>query len=274
MKIGYCTITWGGVVGHPSGVTSVKDLFYLTHGDTLRAMAEIAAAGYRGIEVFDGNLATYASRPDVFLDALKAHELELVSVYTGANFIYDEILEEELHKIAQAAKMASDFGASNLIVGGGARRARGEEQGDLAKLAKALDRVVDIAASFGLDCSYHPHLGTIVEGPEALHHLISNSKIKFCPDTAHLTAGGGNPVELIEKYGDRLAHVHLKDYKYATGEFLPLGRGDIDFAGVLAAVQSSGFNRWLMVELDSYDGDPQDAAVISKQYLDTLISMN
>ena len=272
MKLGYSTITWGGVVGHPAGVTSVKDLFYRTNGDSIKAFLDISRAGYEGTELFDGNLAEFEDRPDVLLDALKIGGLELVSVYTGANFIYDEILVDELHKVSLAAKLASDFGASRLVVGGGAKRSGGEQPKDMAKLAKALDQVVDIAASFGLDCSYHPHLGTIVETPEALERLISLSKIKFCPDTAHLTAGGGNPVELIEKYADRLAHVHLKDYKYATGEFLPLGRGDIDFPGVLAAVQASGYNSWLMVELDSYDGDPQEAAEISKRYLESLLT--
>ena len=272
MKIGYSTITWGGVVGHPAGVTAVKDLFYRANGDTLEAISDISSAGYQGTEVFDGDLADYADRPDVLIEALKKAKLELVAVYTGANFIYDDILEDELHKISQSAKLASEFGASRLVVGGGAKRARGEQPDDMAKLGRALDQVVEIAASFGLDCTYHPHLGTIVEGPDALERLMGLSTIKFCPDTAHLTAGGGNPVELIEKYAARLAHVHLKDYKYATGDFLPLGQGDIDFPGVIAAVRSAGYDSWLMVELDSYDGNPTDAAVISKRYLDDILA--
>ena len=272
MKLGYSTITWGGVIGHPAGVTAVKDLFYVTNGDSIKAIADIAEAEYQGIEIFDGNLAAYSEQPEAFLDALKKAKLKLVSVYTGANFIYDDILEDEMHKIAQAAKLASDFGASRLVVGGGAKRASGERADDMAKLARALDQVVDLAASFGLECSYHPHLGTIVEDPEALERLMELSKISFCPDTAHLTAGGGNPVELIEKHADRLGHVHLKDFKYATGAFLPLGQGDIDFVGVIAAVKSSGYDSWLMVELDSYDGDPKEAAKISKQYLDELLA--
>ena len=272
MKIGYSTITWGGVVGHPAGVTAVKDLVYLANGDALAAISDISSVGYEGIEMFDGNLAAFADRPDVLLNALKKAQLQLVAVYTGANFIYDDILEDELHKISLACKLASEFGASRLVVGGGAKRAQGERTDDMAKLGRALDRVVDLAASFGLECTYHPHLGTIVEGPEALERLMAVSKIKFCPDTAHLTAGGGNPVELIEKYAERLAHVHLKDYKYATGEFLPLGQGDIDFPGVIAAVRSAGYDSWLMVELDSYDGDPREAADISKRYLDGLLA--
>ena len=272
MKIGYSTITWGGVVGHPAGVTSVKDLFYRSNGDILKGVSDISSAGYAGTEVFDGNLAEFADRPEVFLEALKKAKLELVSVYTGANFIYDEILEDELHKISQAAKLASEFGAKRLVVGGGAVRSQGEHPDDMAKLGRALDRVVEMASSLGLESSYHPHLGTIVQTPEALERLMKVSSIQFCPDTAHLTAGGGNAVELIEKHADRLAHVHLKDFKYATGEFLPLGQGDIDFHGVLAAVLSSGYDSWLMIELDSYDGDPRDAAVMSKKYLEELLA--
>lgn len=65
MKLGYCSITWGGVLGHPVGVTSVKDLFYTGVGDMADAARDIAAAGYAGTEMFDGDVAKYADRPDV-----------------------------------------------------------------------------------------------------------------------------------------------------------------------------------------------------------------
>ena len=44
MKLAYQTNTWGGVFGHPAGVTSVKDLLYLANGSTEEAMRDIAAA--------------------------------------------------------------------------------------------------------------------------------------------------------------------------------------------------------------------------------------
>jgi hypothetical protein len=48
MQLSYQTITWGGVVGHPVGVTSIKGLFYLANGSTEAATCDIAAAGYAG----------------------------------------------------------------------------------------------------------------------------------------------------------------------------------------------------------------------------------
>ena len=91
MKLAYQTNTWGGVFGHPAGVTSVKDLLYLANGSTEEAMRDIAAAGYSGFELFEGNLVQYADREDELRGLMEELRLELVGVYSGANFIFPEI---------------------------------------------------------------------------------------------------------------------------------------------------------------------------------------
>jgi len=240
VKFGYSTITWGGVVGHPGGVTSIKDLFYMTHGDTKAAVRDIAAAGYQGTEVFDGNLAEFADNPEELLSVLKETGVQLVSVYTGANFIYDEILDDELYKIEQAALLAKKFGASRLVVGGGAKRPQGPHADDFKKVGRGLDMAADIARTHG--------------------------------HTAHLVASGIDPVAAIDRYGDRLKHVHFKDLSTKTNQFTPLGEGDIDFVAVLAAMRRASYDSWLLVELDAYAGNPKTAAEISRSYLERLFA--
>jgi inosose dehydratase len=66
--------------------------------------------------------------------------------------------------------------------------------------------------------------------------------------------------------------VHLKDVRLDPLQFVPLGEGELDFAAVLDAVRDIGYDGWLIVELDSYDGDPREAAVKSKAYLDALLA--
>jgi inosose dehydratase len=271
MRIGYHTITWGGVTGDAMGVTSVKDLLYRVPGDMRRALRDIAAAGYTGVEMFDGNVTDFTGRPDELRDVLAETGLTLVSVYTGANFVYREILSDELHRVRKAAELAQLFGAEQLVVGGGARRADGTPDSDYDRLGEALDTVTEIAQEHGLSACYHPHLTTIVESPDEVAKIFTRSRIGFCPDTAHLAAGGGDPAELIRRYPDRIRHVHLKDLDRASTTFLPLGQGDLDFAEVLAAVREVGYDDWLIVELDSYDGDPAEAARISKAYLDAAL---
>lgn len=272
MQLGYHTICWGGVFGDATGVTSIKDLYYRTPGSMPTAISEIAAAGYAGIEMFDGNVLDYADQPAVLQALLADAGLELVSVYTGGNFIYADLLDDELHRVTRAADLARQFGAGSLVVGGGARRAADTSDADYSALGAALDRVTDIAEQRGLTACYHPHLTTIVESPDELERLMAQTRIGFCPDTAHLAAGGGDPAELIRRYPDRVRHVHLKDVRLDPFAFLPLGQGVIDFADVRAALDEIGYDGWLIVELDSYDGEPGEAAQISKAYLDQLLA--
>jgi inosose dehydratase len=271
MRLAYHSITWGGVIGAPQGVTSIKDLYYLSNGSIETAVRDIAAAGYEGTEVFDGNLVAYADRPEVLTELFAATGVELVSVYTGANFVYADVLPDEMHRIRSACELAATFGASRLVVGGGARRAAGTTPEDYDRLGSALDSVADLAAEHGLDASYHPHLSTIVESPDELDRLMERTRIGFCPDTAHLAAGGGDPAELIRRYADRLRHVHLKDVALETLQFLPLGKGDLDLPDIVRAVQETGYDSWLVVELDAYDGDPREAAEISRAHLTQIL---
>ncbi len=110
MRLGYHTITWGGVVGDATGVTSVKDLFYRVNGPMDRAIADIASLGYEGVEMFDGNVTDYAHRPAELMDLLTSAGVVLASVYTGGNFIYPDILADELHRVRQAASSLRDSG--------------------------------------------------------------------------------------------------------------------------------------------------------------------
>lgn len=266
MKLGYQTNTWGGVVGHPVGVTSIKDLFYLANGSTEQALREIAAAGYQGFELFDGNLMQYESNKESFRALMKETGLSFIGVYSGANFIFPDILDEEFWRIEKAAALAAELGAEHLIVGGGAKRAAGTTEQDYVLLAQGLDRVVDVAAKYGLIASYHPHLTTIVETPEQLEKVMSRSKINFNPDTAHLAAAGGDPAALIRQYADRIKYIHLKDWTPEPFNFVPLGEGKLDMAAVVEAIHAVKFDGWVTVELDSHP-NPKLGAEISKRWL-------
>ncbi len=113
---------WGALGGAPVGVTSIKDLYYRTFGDMNRAIADIGAAGYKGIELFDGNLLDYEGKVGELRNQLVDAGLNFLAVYSGGNFIFPEILPEELWRIRKGADLAAELGAPHLVVGGGAKR--------------------------------------------------------------------------------------------------------------------------------------------------------
>jgi inosose dehydratase len=266
MKLGYQTNTWGGVVGHPVGVTSIKDLFYLANGSTADAVHDISAAGYDGIEVFDGNLMQYRDAPEDFVRLLDEAGLRLVGVYSGANFIFPDVLGEELARIELAAQLAGELGAQYLVVGGGAQRTEGTAATDYERLAAALDAVDDIADDHGLVATFHPHMTTIVETPEQVATVLADSVIALCPDTGHIILGGGDPAELIARHADRIPYVHLKDVDPETGNFVPLGEGALNLDAVMAALREADYDGWITIELDAWD-DPASAARANRAVL-------
>lgn len=271
MRLGHHANAWGGVVGHPVGVTSIKDLFYLTPGDTLATLAEISAAGYAGVELFDGDLATFADDPAVLRDALAEQRLSLVAVYSGANLVFPQILGEELWRIRRACEWAAAFDAEHLVIGGGAQRTEPPTDDDYDRVAAALAEIARIAEGHGLRPSFHPHLSTIVESPEQIERLLARSNIGFCPDTGHLQAAGGDPVELVRTYRDRIGYVHIKDLD-DRGAFVPLGQGGLDVAGVIDVLRTTGFDGWLTVETDGWAGDATTGARASIAYLEHLLA--
>jgi inosose dehydratase len=258
VRIGCHTITWGGVYGSGVGVTSAKDSFYVTAGDTEHALREIAEIGYEGVELFDGDLLQF---PGDLGAVLESTGLALIATYVGGSFIYGDTLEEELWRVAQAAPAAAALGAEHLVVGGGARRSdRAPDDGDYDALAHALDRVAALAAEHGLTAGYHPHLTTMAETPEEIAKVFDRTPIGFVPDTAHLAAAGGDVRELVARYRDRVQYVHLKDLTREPFAFEPLGRGELDIRGLLDDLRASGFDGWVATELDSYDGPAAEAA--------------
>ena len=139
----------------------------------------------------------------------------------------------------------------------------------------------EICARWGLRVALHNHLGSIVESQEEVEEFLAR-----CPgcglvfDTGHLAAAGGDCVEIVKKYPDRLVAMHLKDWLVTNpeigldrwperGYFLELGAGNIglDNAAVMRALVEVGFDGWVHVEHDTHVQDSLKELAISRRYL-------
>jgi inosose dehydratase len=259
-KKAYQTNCWGPLGGNGVGVTSITQLTYRTFGDMEKAIAEIGAVGYDGVELFDGNLMDYEGREKAFKRVLNDAGVKLVGVYSGANFIFDDILREELARIERVAAMAGELGALHLVVGGGAKRAKGSERDDIKHLGAGLDKVGRIASKHGLRAHFHPHLTTIVETDDEVRRVFEETSIDFCPDTAHLAAAGSNVPMLIRALRKRITYVHLKGWRRRPFAFTPLDEGDLDVMAIIDVLKETRFDGWVLAELDSWPNPKAGAA--------------
>jgi inosose dehydratase len=147
---------------------------------------------------------------------------------------------------------------------------------DWSLLLSNLDRAAARAAERGFTATLHPHVGTMVEGPDEVHRVLDGSAIPLCLDTGHLLIGGTDPAELAREAAARIGHVHLKDVTAAVaqkvssreisytegvagGLYRPLGQGDVDVAGVVGALEAAGYQGCYVLEQDTIlDGPPRD----------------
>ncbi len=137
-----------------------------------------------------------------------------------------------------------------------------------------LDRLCQLAHSYGLRASLHPHVGTAIESRATVLRLVADSDIPFCLDTGHLLIGGMQPLELLELAADRISHVHLKDVRaevamlvateqlsyldaVRAGLYTPLGDGDLDIAAIVSALEAAGYQGWYVLEQDCALTDEQ-----------------
>lgn len=127
----------------------------------------------------------------------------------------------------------------------------------------------------GMPMAYHHHMGSIIESEDDVNWLMDGSSddLKLCFDTGHLLFGGGDVMATLDRWGDRVHHVHYKDIRPAivrdvrdnnrsfldaviAGAFTVPGDGCIDFQAVTHALKAMDYHGWIVVEAEQ---DPAKA---------------
>lgn len=133
----------------------------------------------------------------------------------------------------------------------------------IANAQRAADRV----RKAGFEPTFHHHAGTFVESPEEIERFLDRVDIGLTLDTGHLLIGGGDPLQIIEQWGHRINHLHLKDVNsaelhrvlqtgggmtdvWSSGAFVALGKGALGVAPVMEAMFARGYDGWVVVEQD------------------------
>lgn len=130
-------------------------------------------------------------------------------------------------------------------------------------------------ADLGMPMAYHHHMGSIIESEDDVNWLMEGSgpELKLCFDTGHLLFGGGDVMATLNRWGDRVHHVHFKDIRpdivadvrannrsfldaVIAGAFTVPGDGCIDFQAVSDALKAMEYSGWIVVEAEQ---DPAKA---------------
>ena len=180
-------------------------------------------------------------------------------------------------------------GAPNTPVNDRPRLSRSE----IAAYAAKLSELAKWSADRGMPLAYHHHMGTIIESEADVDALMEGSSdaLSLCFDTGHLLFGGGDVLATLDRWGDRVRHVHYKDIRepvaravreggqsfldgVVSGAFTVPGdpEGTIDFAAVTTALKRMDYRGWIVVEAEQ-DPKKADPYRYSKMGYDHIVQL-
>ncbi|MEI6667361.1 MAG: TIM barrel protein, partial [Acidobacteriota bacterium] len=150
----------------------------------------------------------------------------------------------------------------------------------IARIAPVLEEIGRRARAQGVSVGVHPHLNTVVETPEETDAIMARcdpALVGLALDTGHFHLAGGDVVGAIKKHGARLNYLHFKDgvRPFTRPDFFPnlrdLGKGEVDFPGVMRALKTLAYQGWINVEQDFTATSPGESCRASMDYVHRVL---
>ena len=262
---------------------------------------EMGVAGYVG-----GSTGhNYPPHPPSLVRELEKRQLGITSTWVGTEFTLPDRFDATLEYVRKQIDFLKTVGATDIVVAelGGAvnlmrvkavlkdRPILTEPQWYL--LTEGLNAAGRLAKEYGMQLSYHPHVGTGVQDRNEIDRLFEETDpdaVGMCLDTGHAKFAYVDPVKLTIDYASRITHVHLKNVRSAVLEKAAPGHysfyrairegiftvpgdpeGGINFTPIFEALRNAHYSGWIVVEAeqDPAMAQPMKYAKMARQFIRT-----
>lgn len=273
VKIGISLIAWQN--DDLPGLTAA----YTTEG----AMEDAGHIGYRGVE-----RGRRMPADTVGLRAyLDRYGVALCGGWCSGNLMVTS-LDEEKEAIGQQVQQFAALDAPCIVYAECSNTIQGNIHQPVSQRPKlSRDEVMAYGAKVaelakwsadqGCVLSYHHHMGAMVQDADDIDWLMEGSDpaLTLLYDTGHLHFAGADPLAVLNKWGDRVHHVHFKDVRQpvldwvhaedksfldgvGAGVYSVPGdpEGCIDFQAITDKLKVMDYDGWIVVEAEQ---DPAKA---------------
>jgi sugar phosphate isomerase/epimerase len=217
--------------------------------DFAAAMKAVAEIGYPYVETAGyGN--TDAEGAKIAIDAAG---LKVSGMHVGINRLRDEFAEV----VAEAKR----FGVSHVTCPAWPKEDYATAAGCI-KVGEELDQVGARLRGEGLKFSFHNHGAefAVVEGRYVFDWMLDASEPRNlgCQlDIYWAFRPGGDPVQFIREHGRRVTQLHFKDGD--KNRQTELGRGEVDYKGIIEVSEAIGACDFYIVEQEEYNFEPMES---------------
>jgi len=270
------------------------------HIPTEQILTEAAKIGFDGIE----NGHRWPDDKEELKALLGSHGLKFISGWYSLNLLTQSVEDEKkaiqphLDKLKHnGCKVCIVCETSNTIQG--VQKPLSEKPvlsaEDMQIFGKKIEELAAFCADQGIDLVYHHHMGTVVETPAELDAFMAATgpatKLLFDAGHFYFGARGGDPLPALEKYADRVRHVHAKNVRPAVmadvrknglsfmdgvraGVFTVPGdeEGGVNFGPLLQVLKDRNYSGWIVIEAEQ-DPSVRDPFTYQSLGLKTLKSL-
>lgn len=269
VKLGICPIGWTN-----------DDMPELGDENSFQqCVSEMKLSGFDGCEVG----GKYPTDVAVLKPMLDARNMKIASKWFSS-FLVEKPFEETEKELRKELEYLSALGASAINISEQSYSIQGKldkrvleekyimNDEEWNRLCDGLNRLGKIAMEKGIKLCFHHHMGTVVQTVDETIRLMENtdpSYVFLCYDTGHFTFAGEDPVTVLQKFTDRIGHVHLKNMRMPivdkvkaegwsflkavrNGAFTVPGDPDgcVDFDSVFDILDQSKYEGWIMIEAE------------------------
>ncbi|WP_432409609.1 myo-inosose-2 dehydratase [Wukongibacter sp. M2B1] len=262
-----------------------------------QCVSEMALAGFTGSEV--GN--KYPKDTDVLKKALELRGVQICNAWFSC-FFTTKPEEETIEAFIKHRDFLHEMGAKVIGCSEQGHSIQGLDKPifdekpvftdeEWERLAEGMNKLAELAAEKGMKVSLHHHMGTGIQTPQEVDRFMemTNDNVYLLFDTGHMyfSEGTQEAVDaIIDKYVDRIVHVHLKDVREDVlgklkeekwsflkgvneGVFTVPGDGVISFDHTFDVLAKSDYEGWMVVEAeqDPAKANPLEYAIKARRFI-------
>ena len=234
-----------------------------------RVFESVAAAGYTGVEV--GFRHIRSTEPSALQAELAKQGLTLVATHVGGNLQDTDQAAGERAILDEILDYLAPLGTGFLMYSGLKYHDEYQFDRDLEMLRDAHEK----CRERGVRLLYHNHAWEFDHDGRVIEALIKDTDLGFCPDVGWVVKGGWNPLSLLDRLGDRLGALHLKDFatdnREGGADTVVFGAGIVPLREAIGWAAENRPDLWLIAEQDNAEGPPEQAIAQNAQFVQSAI---
>jgi Sugar phosphate isomerases/epimerases len=250
-----------------------------TREQFIQALKDIKDAGFQYFESVKTTISLFQDNIHDFKSLMEEYSVMPVSFYfhmTGED-------ENDVEDVKRKMPFLAENNIHRISLQTPGISGRPANQEELNYALNTVNKVGEIAKQYGVIPCVHPHYNTTVMYENEIDFILQNTDpeyIAFGPDTAHLKAGGCDPVSIFKRYIDRVKFTHMKDLRDTVvdvkdikagvevySNFRELGEGDVDFHSLFKILKDNRYDGYLTAELDISRFSNRESAFMNMKYL-------